>query len=171
MTLYPVFLKLEHHKILIVGGGEIAEQKLEGILRSATDVTVIAPHLNDRIARWATEGRLRHVAQEYQAGMAQDNHSLPLTRLPSITRCTKMASAVALCAMPWTILPIVDFLRFRTRQPWRFPDCHLHRRTQPRARSTCAQKTRSRIRAGELDHLAGTNAHRFAWRAPAHPTP
>jgi len=71
MTLYPVFLKLEHRKVLIVGGGEIAEQKLEGVLRSATDVTVIAPYLNHRIARWATEGRLHHVAQEYQAGMAQ----------------------------------------------------------------------------------------------------
>ena len=71
MTLYPVFLKLEHHKVLIVGGGAIAEQKLEGVLRSATDVTVIAPHLNHRIARWATEGRIRHVAQEYQSGMAQ----------------------------------------------------------------------------------------------------
>jgi precorrin-2 dehydrogenase / sirohydrochlorin ferrochelatase len=72
MTLYPVFLKLEHHKVLIVGGGAIAEQKLEGVLRSATDVTVIAPHLNDRIARWATEGRIRHVAQEYESGMAQE---------------------------------------------------------------------------------------------------
>lgn len=71
MTLYPVFLKLEHQKVLIVGGGNIAEQKLEGVLRSATDVTVIAPHLNDRIANWATEGRIRHIAHEYQSGMAQ----------------------------------------------------------------------------------------------------
>ena len=70
MTLYPVFLKLEHHKVLIVGGGEIAEQKLEGVLRSATDVTVIAPQVNHRIVRWATEGRIRHIAHEYESGMA-----------------------------------------------------------------------------------------------------
>jgi precorrin-2 dehydrogenase / sirohydrochlorin ferrochelatase len=32
---------------------------------------VIAPHLNDRIARWAAEGRIRHIQQEYASGMAQ----------------------------------------------------------------------------------------------------
>ena len=71
MTLYPVFLKLEHQKVLIVGGGEIAEQKLEGVLRSASDVTVIAPKVNDRITSWVNEGRIRHIQQEYESGMAQ----------------------------------------------------------------------------------------------------
>jgi precorrin-2 dehydrogenase/sirohydrochlorin ferrochelatase len=47
MALYPIFLKLEGHKVLIVGGGVIAEQKIEGVLRSATDVTVIAPQVAD----------------------------------------------------------------------------------------------------------------------------
>ncbi len=70
MTLYPVFLKLEHHKVLIVGGGTIAEQKLEGVLRSAKDVTVIAPQINKRIAAWAAEGRIHHIPKEYEAGMA-----------------------------------------------------------------------------------------------------
>jgi precorrin-2 dehydrogenase/sirohydrochlorin ferrochelatase len=71
MTLYPVFLKLEHHKVLVVGGGNIAEQKLEGLLRSAADITVIAPTLNARIAQWQTEGRIHHIPQEYQSEMAQ----------------------------------------------------------------------------------------------------
>jgi precorrin-2 dehydrogenase / sirohydrochlorin ferrochelatase len=71
MALYPIFLKLEGHKVLIVGGGQIAEQKIEGVLRSATDVTVIAPEVRARIAEWAEEGRVKHVAEEYRAGMAQ----------------------------------------------------------------------------------------------------
>jgi len=71
MALYPVFLKLEGRKVLIVGGGSVAQQKIEAVLRSATDVTVIAPRLNDRIRAWTDEGRLRHVAQEFRAGMAR----------------------------------------------------------------------------------------------------
>jgi precorrin-2 dehydrogenase/sirohydrochlorin ferrochelatase len=71
MSLYPVFLKLAGHKVLIVGGGPVAEQKCEAVLRSATDVTVLAPAVTDRIRTWAAEGRLRHVAAEYQAGMAR----------------------------------------------------------------------------------------------------
>lgn len=71
MTLYPIFLKLEGHKVLIVGGGGVAEQKIEAVLRSARDVTVLAPRLTDRIQLWADQGRLKHVAAEYCAGMAQ----------------------------------------------------------------------------------------------------
>lgn len=71
MSLYPIFLKLEGHKVLVVGGGSVAEQKLEAVLRSATDVTVIAPQVTDRIRSWTDEGRVRHLATEYRAGMAQ----------------------------------------------------------------------------------------------------
>jgi precorrin-2 dehydrogenase / sirohydrochlorin ferrochelatase len=71
MSLYPIFLKLEGHKVLIVGGGSVAEQKLEAVLRSATDVTVIAPQVTDRIRSWAEEGRVKHVASEYSFGMAR----------------------------------------------------------------------------------------------------
>jgi precorrin-2 dehydrogenase/sirohydrochlorin ferrochelatase len=71
MSLYPIFLKLEGHKILIVGGGLIAQQKIEAVLRSATDVTVIAPEVTPRIRLWAHQSRLKHVALPYRSGMAQ----------------------------------------------------------------------------------------------------
>lgn len=71
MALYPVFLKLEGRKVLIVGGGAVAEQKIEGVLRSATDVTVIAPHITPRIGQWMELGRLVHIPQEFRPGMAQ----------------------------------------------------------------------------------------------------
>jgi precorrin-2 dehydrogenase/sirohydrochlorin ferrochelatase len=71
MTLYPVFLKLENRKVLIVGGGAVAEQKIEAVLRSARDVTVIAPHVTERIQLWAAQGKVKHVAAEYHASMAQ----------------------------------------------------------------------------------------------------
>jgi len=70
MALYPIFLKLEGVKVLIVGGGAVAEQKIEAVLRSATDVTVIAPKVTPRIARWAEQGLVLHVADEYRTGMA-----------------------------------------------------------------------------------------------------
>ena len=71
MALYPIFLKLEDRKVLIVGGGVIAEQKVEAVLRSATDVTVIAPQVTPRIRQWAHQGRLKYNALEYRPGMAR----------------------------------------------------------------------------------------------------
>ena len=72
MILYPIFLKLEGKKVLIVGGGQIAEEKLFGVLRSANDVTVVAPRISEKIQAWAKQGLLRHLAAEYRPGMARD---------------------------------------------------------------------------------------------------
>ena len=72
MTLYPIFLKLEGRKVLIVGGGKVAEEKIYAVLRSATDVMVIAPQVTDRIRGWGESGLLRHVAEEYSPGMAKE---------------------------------------------------------------------------------------------------
>jgi precorrin-2 dehydrogenase/sirohydrochlorin ferrochelatase len=72
MILYPLFLKLEGKKVLIVGGGQIAEEKLFGVLRSATDVTVVAPQISEKIRGWAEQGLLKHLADEYRPGMVRD---------------------------------------------------------------------------------------------------
>jgi precorrin-2 dehydrogenase/sirohydrochlorin ferrochelatase len=70
MALYPVFLKLEGRKVLIVGGGKVAEEKIYAVLRSARDVTVIAPEISPQIRTWAETGLVQHLAQEYRPGMA-----------------------------------------------------------------------------------------------------
>lgn len=72
MALYPIFLKLEGRKVLIVGGGKVAEEKIYAVLRSANDVTVVAPELSPRIREWVEAGRLHHVAGEYRSGMARE---------------------------------------------------------------------------------------------------
>jgi precorrin-2 dehydrogenase/sirohydrochlorin ferrochelatase len=71
MSLYPIFLKLEGHKVLIVGGGLIAEQKIEAVLRSATDVTVVSPQITPRIRLWAHQGRLKYQGVEFRPGMTR----------------------------------------------------------------------------------------------------
>jgi precorrin-2 dehydrogenase/sirohydrochlorin ferrochelatase len=50
-TLYPVFFKLSNLKMLIVGAGEVAQEKLHFILKSSPDaqITVIAPEIAPEI--------------------------------------------------------------------------------------------------------------------------
>ena len=71
MSLYPIFLKLEGHKVLIVGGGLIAEQKIEAVLRSATEVTVISPQISPLIQLWRDQGRFKYLPHEFQPGMTK----------------------------------------------------------------------------------------------------
>ncbi len=71
-VLFPIFLKLHDRRVLIVGGGRVAEEKLEAVLRSATDVTVIAPRITPRIAGWARESQVNYIAGEYREGAVRD---------------------------------------------------------------------------------------------------
>ena len=62
---YPVALDLRDRPCLVVGGGPVAESKVEGLLDAGARVTVVSPALTERLASWATEGRIAHRRHEY----------------------------------------------------------------------------------------------------------
>jgi uroporphyrin-III C-methyltransferase/precorrin-2 dehydrogenase/sirohydrochlorin ferrochelatase len=53
-ALYPVFLKLEGMPVVIVGGGEVAAAKLDGVIAAGGSVTVVAPQVVAKIRDRAT---------------------------------------------------------------------------------------------------------------------
>jgi len=48
--LFPLFLKLAGRRVLLVGGGTVATEKLRHLLDAAADVTVVAPEVAPLIA-------------------------------------------------------------------------------------------------------------------------
>ena len=67
MSLLPIFLKLEGRKCLVVGGGTVAESKIESLLHSGAQVLVIAPRVNDKVAAWVRAGRLIWWEKSFEA--------------------------------------------------------------------------------------------------------
>jgi uroporphyrin-III C-methyltransferase / precorrin-2 dehydrogenase / sirohydrochlorin ferrochelatase len=65
MSLFPMFLKLEGRRCLVVGAGAIARPKIESLLRSGAEVTVVAPDAQPEIAQWAREGKLVWFEREF----------------------------------------------------------------------------------------------------------
>jgi precorrin-2 dehydrogenase/sirohydrochlorin ferrochelatase len=64
-SLFPIFLKLERRRVLVVGAGAIAEQKLAGLLSAGASIHVVAPTANDAFRKLAADGRLRWSQREY----------------------------------------------------------------------------------------------------------
>jgi siroheme synthase-like protein len=65
---YPVFLDLEDRACLVVGGGPVAERKVESLLAVGARVTVVSPTVTARLAARAAAGRIAHRARAYRAG-------------------------------------------------------------------------------------------------------
>lgn len=50
-ALFPMFVKLAGRRCVVVGGGPVAESKVESLLRAGAQVTVVSPALTDRLER------------------------------------------------------------------------------------------------------------------------
>jgi precorrin-2 dehydrogenase/sirohydrochlorin ferrochelatase len=48
-VLYPVNLAVAGRRCVVVGGGEVAARKVEGLVAAGADVVVIAPRIDERI--------------------------------------------------------------------------------------------------------------------------
>ena len=68
MNYYPIFLDLRGRSCLVVGGGDIATRKVDGLLSAGADVTVISPKVSDLIAAHARMKKLHHFKRRYQEG-------------------------------------------------------------------------------------------------------
>jgi precorrin-2 dehydrogenase / sirohydrochlorin ferrochelatase len=52
---YPIYLDLRDVAVLVVGGGNVAARKIEGLLRAGAAVTVVAPWFRDEVQAMPVE--------------------------------------------------------------------------------------------------------------------
>ena len=65
--LYVACLILKGRPCLVVGGGEVGLEKVEGLLACGADVTLVSPEAVPELATYANEGAIRWERREYQA--------------------------------------------------------------------------------------------------------
>ena len=68
MNLYPIFLKLDNTPCLVIGGGTVAERKVENLLNAEAQVTLIAPDATRKLELLATEGKVQYKKRVFQDG-------------------------------------------------------------------------------------------------------
>jgi siroheme synthase-like protein len=65
---YPIFLEMKDRRCVVIGGGAVAERKVEGLVAVGANVTVISPAITDGLRDLLAQGAIRHVAREYRGG-------------------------------------------------------------------------------------------------------
>src|SRR5262249_5068245 len=68
MNLFSLFLKLEGKLVIVVGGGPIAEGKIEGLLSAGARVRIIAPQITQQIAEWTRFRKVEWLPKKFAAG-------------------------------------------------------------------------------------------------------
>ncbi len=68
MSYYPIFIEMTGRPCAVVGGGVVAERKVEALLNAGAAVTVISPSLTGHIHSWVAAGKVRYIGREYRPG-------------------------------------------------------------------------------------------------------
>ncbi len=68
MAYYPIFLRIEQKKCVVIGGGKVAARKVKTLLSYGAQVEVISPEVVPELVEWAEEGKITLYLRPYQEG-------------------------------------------------------------------------------------------------------
>jgi precorrin-2 dehydrogenase / sirohydrochlorin ferrochelatase len=80
-NLYPIFLKAKSLNVLIIGGGNVAEEKLRFLLKSSPDasVTIVAPMFREDTLSLSKTGNVTLVNDIYHVHYLKGKHMVVAT--------------------------------------------------------------------------------------------
>jgi uroporphyrin-III C-methyltransferase / precorrin-2 dehydrogenase / sirohydrochlorin ferrochelatase len=65
---HPIFLDLSGQPVVVIGGGTVAERKIEALVAAGASVTVVSPEVTSLVAERAGEGFITLQARPYRRG-------------------------------------------------------------------------------------------------------
>ncbi|MCH4553190.1 precorrin-2 dehydrogenase/sirohydrochlorin ferrochelatase family protein [Aestuariibaculum lutulentum] len=112
-NLYPIFLKTSQLNVLIVGGGNVAEEKLGFLLKSSPDanVTMVSPMFRAGTLTLAEKGQVKLIESKYKKRFLKGHHIvIATTDVPEVNikvhkHCRKRSILINVADNP----PYCDF--------------------------------------------------------------
>lgn len=84
----PVFLRFDHRRVVVVGGGQVAASKIPALLAAGADVTVIAPQISGAIDR----SRVTAITAEFQPSDLDGAWFVTAAATPEVNRAVRDAA-------------------------------------------------------------------------------
>jgi precorrin-2 dehydrogenase len=82
-SLFPMFMKLEGRQVLVVGAGNVGEQKIAGLLETCARIRVVALEATAAVREWARQGE---IGLELRAFTNDDLHGAFLAIVATASR-------------------------------------------------------------------------------------
>ncbi len=65
---YPVFINTKGRRCVVIGGGNVGEEKVKRLLECEADVVVISPQVKDGVRELVTGGKATWIRRQYRPG-------------------------------------------------------------------------------------------------------
>jgi len=65
---YPIYLNLKNKRVVVIGGGEVAERKVESLVGTGAAITLISPEVTPRLASLAHSNQIQLQSRAYAPG-------------------------------------------------------------------------------------------------------
>ncbi|MGO9136189.1 MAG: bifunctional precorrin-2 dehydrogenase/sirohydrochlorin ferrochelatase [Syntrophales bacterium] len=72
MKYYPLFLDITDKRCVVIGGGDVAERKVERLLDFGASVAVVGKTLTPGLEAMKKAGRINHIAADYEKSFIDD---------------------------------------------------------------------------------------------------
>lgn len=72
MQYFPIFVDGEQLKVLVVGGGEVATRKVELMLKTPANVTVVSPKLSTSLTQLQQDNKITYINGVYDKSLLND---------------------------------------------------------------------------------------------------
>src|SRR2546423_4712028 len=93
MNLFPLFVKLDGRRVVVVGGGAIAASKMDGLLQAGANIVVVSPVLNAQLTALVRENKIVWRHKEFSAEDLQDAFLvIAATSVPSVNQAVYRAA-------------------------------------------------------------------------------
>lgn len=103
MNYFPLLMNIDYKKVVIVGGGHVARQKVEALLPTKALVTVISPAVTEKLQHYIHEGLVTWKEKAFEPADLDD-----AALIFAVTNDEAVNNAVEEAAQHWQLLSRTD---------------------------------------------------------------
>ncbi|WP_332649846.1 precorrin-2 dehydrogenase/sirohydrochlorin ferrochelatase family protein [Lysinibacillus sp. 54212] len=103
MNYFPLLMNIDYKKVVVVGGGHVARQKVEALLPTKADVTVVSPNVTEKLQHYISEGTVKWKGKYFEP-VDLDDAAL----IFAVTDSEEVNNAVEEATQHWQLLSRAD---------------------------------------------------------------